>query len=542
DLDGGVNKTTIGTGSTQTSTTSGGGNGGVVAVNDTGFISTAGTGSSGIFAQSIGGGGGIAGATTSGGTSYAGSAGAAGSGAAVNVTLHGEDVTTGSGADAIFAQSAGGTGTGGAVNVSLTGDALAYGTNADGATTQSLGGAGNGNITVTVNTGSTVQGGLGAGSAGVRFLGGAATTLNNFGLITTALHPIVDPLAVARADLGDAGTTTSNSSPPATSGNSETTQVVGRRMNADAPAEASASVPLATGTRTQVVSHRSVAETGSSDIASLAAGAARGDLQTQVIDRRSVANASATSEAQPSALQTTAMAYGVSSDAPSILFHDAMLTNNTKINLASVMTNSDITQATGTAVYANAGNLTINNYGTIQGSIVLNGATDVLNNHGALATGSSIDLGGTGLMTLSEGGVVSPGGGGWIATTKINGNLNQEAGSDYLVNLDVSHNLGSEFLVSGTAAMNGTIDLYLKDITTAMPGEHSIDIVHASGGVADDGITIAPPKSAVATFALSSDPNDLALNYTVNYAPQGLHENELALGDYFNRIQSAGST
>ncbi|HEY0798910.1 MAG TPA: autotransporter outer membrane beta-barrel domain-containing protein, partial [Candidatus Baltobacteraceae bacterium] len=43
-------------------------------------------------------------------------------------------------------------------------------------------------------------------------------------------------------------------------------------------------------------------------------------------------------------------------------------------------------------------------------------------------------------------------------------------------------------------------------------------------------------------FDIASDPNDVKVGYTIDYAARGLQANQLALGGYFNGIQSAGSS
>jgi hypothetical protein len=96
---------------------SGGGDGGVVKVDNSGLIWTKGADAHGVFAQSVGGGGGDGGSGLAGEVSIGGQGGVAGDGGAVTVTNSGTIVTEGALSRGVFAQSVGGGGgTGGATD------------------------------------------------------------------------------------------------------------------------------------------------------------------------------------------------------------------------------------------------------------------------------------------------------------------------------------------------------------------------------------------------------------------------------------------
>jgi hypothetical protein len=195
-------------------------------------------------------------------------------------------------------------------------------------------------------------------------------------------------------------------------------------------------------------------------------------------------------------------------------------------------------------VYANSGTLTLTNLGNIYGSIVLNGAQLNFTNSGTYVSGSMVNLG-TGTLSLANGSVMTPGSGGFVASTDILGNFIEQAGSDYLVTLDLTNNEASLLNVSGTASLGGSIDLDLLSTNAAAPGVHSDTIVTAGRGLTNNGAALTPPQSAVATFNLGYLPNALQLNYDVNYAPtigHMLNANDLAFGNYIGAIQTAGST
>ncbi|MBB3181637.1 autotransporter outer membrane beta-barrel domain-containing protein [Variovorax sp. Sphag1AA] len=144
----------------------------VVALNNSGFISTAGEGALGLVAQNIAGGGGTGGdssalsyaygngATVSVAVGAGGNGGASGTGGAVNVNNSGLVLTMGGSSHALVAQSIGG---GGGVGGAGDSSALASGTDSRG-----------------VSIGLSVGGQGGSGS-----IGGTVTVVNNAGLGTS---------------------------------------------------------------------------------------------------------------------------------------------------------------------------------------------------------------------------------------------------------------------------------------------------------------------------------------------------------------------
>ncbi|HTZ53547.1 MAG TPA: autotransporter domain-containing protein, partial [Candidatus Acidoferrum sp.] len=221
----------------------------------------------------------------------------------------------------------------------------------------------------------------------------------------------------------------------------------------------------------------------------------------------------------------------------------SLMTDNSALLAAFIGT--DMSKQQGTAIFANAGTLTLTNDGDIYGSIVLDGATLDLINKGVIVSGSQLNFGSDGTLMLGSGSLMTPGGGGFVATTNLTGNLREMPGSNYLVNLDLTNNTASNFNVSGFASVAGTVDLDLLSTNAAAPGAHAESIITAAGGVTNNGLTLAPPQSAVASFSLAYQPDDVLLDYDINYAPTTgdvLNHNDLAFGDYVGRIQTAGST
>ena len=578
-LDTGLSTTTFAETSSLMATGGGGGNGGAVTVNALTYLDTFGAGADGIFAQSVGGGGGLAGSTNGTAFGFAGSAGGAGSGGAVSVNFQGDLKTFGAGADGIFAQSDGGTGKGGNVNVTVNGDVIADGPNADGVYAQSHGAGGNGNISVTVGVNSIVQGG-GLSSAGVRIVDGSKNTLTNYGLITASVFDETGPGPIEPGDIavspGTGGVATSiatsdvatvsatsdtaavaaTAAAPATGTIAATTpQIVGRSAGVAGSGTGralshagDASATIANDPSISAPASSTTTET-SPQIIGRSAGVAGdgttvgGALTTQVVGRSSEGNdgsatlataaQSATSGAEPAPASVNLSA-----------LNDLMHYQDDPLGLAKVVKAPVKPGSSLIAVWADAGTLTVNNYGSIVGQIDLNGAKGIIHNYGTIVPGADALIGGG---TLENDGIMSLGGGVSVADSKIEGSFSQTAAADDLVDLNLRNNTADHLTVAGTAALSGTVALQLLNMNGAAPGSYKDTLVTADGGITShDGLNLSLPKSAIATFDLTyPDASSLQLDYTIDYAPrtgQTLGTNDVAFGSYLGRIQTAGST
>ncbi len=189
------------------------GDGGDVAITNSGTIHTEGSHSHGVFLQSIGGGGGAAFGAFTAPTLTLNTANS-GNGGHVSFTQTGDIVTLGDNSDGVVAQSlgggggwiegvfagtAGGNGAGGAIDLSLSGATFTQGLNSTAVLAQSLGANGGGNIQLTSN--GMIRGGTGTG-AGVRFAGGATDRITTSGSISA-----ISGLAI---DTGDGNDTVQN--------------------------------------------------------------------------------------------------------------------------------------------------------------------------------------------------------------------------------------------------------------------------------------------------------------------------------------------
>ncbi len=170
------------------------GDGGTIAIEHTGAVTTSGDHAHGLFAQSIGGGG----AVFSPGGPVTVSAANAGDGGDLTLVQTGHITTTGAGAFGVFAQSlgggggyvaglgalsAGGLGSGGAISLTLEGSVKALAESSTAVYLHSAGVAGSGDIGVVLKAGSSLVGGA-LGTA-VSFDGGADNRLTNHGVVTS---------------------------------------------------------------------------------------------------------------------------------------------------------------------------------------------------------------------------------------------------------------------------------------------------------------------------------------------------------------------
>ncbi len=202
------------------------GNGGTVNVTNNGLIQTGGDVAFGIFAQSIGGGGGSGGASTVAGGNVAnsnlgvgGSAGATGDGGTVAVTNSGKIITTGNASFGIVGQSGGGGGGVGALATAAATDTITVshtigGTsavNANSGNSSAVGVTGDGGSVTITNLGSVTTSGaeahgivaqsIGAGGGILLINPQSAAQGSNDAEVNSALQELATDLANAGVDL-----------------------------------------------------------------------------------------------------------------------------------------------------------------------------------------------------------------------------------------------------------------------------------------------------------------------------------------------------
>ena len=201
----------------------------------------------------------------------------------------------------------------------------------------------------------------------------------------------------------------------------------------------------------------------------------------------------------------------------------------------------------GFAVAGSPANDSIINSGRIDGSVDLAAGGNTIDNKptGVFNSGSVVWLGPLSAPpdTLSNEGLLSPGGFQNVYTTNITGNLVQTATGVYGLdlNLDPSNDLIN---VTGTANMAGSVFLNLVNPFTApgfaTPGTHTSIVLHADGGVTNSGLALNAFDTAVIDYALVyPDSRDIALTYAIDFSPVGLTLNQHTVGYAVNAIQTA---
>ena len=174
------------------------------------------------------------------------------------------------------------------------------------------------------------------------------------------------------------------------------------------------------------------------------------------------------------------------------------------------------------------------------------GAWSLIDNH-AFETSTDIlsgvlDLQGTleSSVVTNSGGSLAVGGVGAIGAGTIDGDYVQDAGGDFLVDLDLATGEGDFLTVSGTAALAGTVTP--RDVNAASD-DMQFTILSAAGGVTDNGLTLndfaSPLVSAELIFP---NANDVVIDVGIAFAPPdvALTDDQVALAGYLEVVFDAG--
>jgi outer membrane autotransporter protein len=469
------------------------GNGGIVSVTNSGGITTSGEGAYGIQAQSVGGGGGVGGEGELGllklSIGIGGEAGGAGNGNTATVSNSGAITTSGDGAHGIFAQSVGGGGgtagnvarflaeyadigigigwapseggaggNGGAVTVTNTSAIITHGASAYGILAQSVGGGGGEGGEVGYGPGAVVNYFMGSvGGAG----SGGAVTVSHSGTITTTGDDSVGIFAQSAGGEGAGGAVN---------------MTVGGNV-------------LSSGANANGIQAQSLGLQGNGNIAiAINSGTVQGGTGgVGVVFMDGNAN-TLTNHGAISTLDGangTAVAQQVSSDAP---YHGSLTVNNYGTITGSV----------------NQGNQALSKY-TIQDSSLPTGAGTITfnNNAGAVFTaGSTVNLGSG---TLTNSGTLNPGAG-ETRQTQLTGNYIQAESGVFDVTLNGDGSSG-RLNVSGAATLAGT----LRGLSGsgAFRNGTSYTVLTADGGI----------SSKFSTFELHDTP---LVSFITNHTPDAV--------------------
>ncbi len=505
------------------------GNGGDIDISNSGDISTNGSLSHGIFAQSIGGGGGAVftglepsnvsltlspdgtgnggnvsieqsgNIITSGESShgvflqsigggggvvddmFAGSAGGSGDAGNIKLGIVGDIRTEGDSSSGIRIQSGAGSDSGGDINLNISGNVQTYGEDSPAFDVESTGGTGSGKIDI-IQTGNVIT--TGNRSVGIR------TTCNAGSGSGGGINFLVDGNVYTYADHSD-GIQASNEGSGAAADSDININVAG--------------------------SIAALGEDSSGVYASNTYNRANCDINIELNgDLVTGGSGSGTG---------VSMIGGV---------------NNTLVNNSVLTTTEGIG---GLALFCTSGNDAITNHAQIVGSINLGTGSNLVTNslHAAIFSGGALNLGSSGLFVNN--GIISPGGKNILQETYMTGDFIQTPEGIYEVSLDFDSNSSDKITETGSAHMDGAVALATLNPARLMPGKHRVMVMSATGGIIDNGLELNVAPSAVVTYFLRQpDAYDLAVDYDIDFSPNGLSKNQDIIGEYFNDVQLAGGS
>jgi len=186
-----------------------------------------------------------------------------------------------------------------------------------------------------------------------------------------------------------------------------------------------------------------------------------------------------------------------------------------------------ISALSGLAISGGGNDETVNNRGTITGNVDLGGGTNAFNNllGGRFNPGMTVDLGGG---TLTNAGILAPGGIGTVQDTTLTGDLVQTGSGIYAVDLDPQGSTTADFIVAtGSAFMNGAVATRLLSLPV---GPQTYTIVVAGAPVTDLGATLMSSPALHATLLFNASLVQIAAE--VNFASvSGLNANQQAISD-----------
>ncbi|MDO8978102.1 MAG: autotransporter domain-containing protein, partial [Afipia sp.] len=505
------------------------GNGGNITITNgqTGAITTTGAGSTAIFAQSVGGGGGNGGAaltvsaTVGGGTvSVGGSGGNGGNGGTISVTNDGAITTTGINSVAIFAQSVGGGGGSGGSAIAAT----------IGAVVPIGGGSGSiglgGDVTITNSaTGTITMTGAGSvglfaqsvgGGGGIATADGAATfALNALGNGNGGVVSVVNHGSITMTGDNAAGVFVQS-----VGGGGGIVGKSGDLLGLDPMFQGTAG-GSGIGASVSLVQDQHVTATGLNSVALLAqsaGGTGNGNIDVTVTAGTTITGGSG-----------TGAGVGFLDGATNLLTNRGRITS--------------VNQIAGFAMTATGGDDTVDNYGTMIGSVNLGTGINAFDNKAAALfnMGASVMLGTGNFFTNN--GTMSPGAINNVFTSGVTGNIVQSLGATYQLDLDFGPSTADRVNATGTGLLSGTVAINFLNKALVLPGDHQMTIVSAAGGVTNSGLKLSAAPSAIVTYGLLyPNANDVVLNYSVTFNPVGLPPQFASIGNAINAIQTARSS
>jgi hypothetical protein len=212
-----------------------------------------------------------------------------------------------------------------------------------------------------------------------------------------------------------------------------------------------------------------------------------------------------------------------------------------------LVSNSSIATADGLdgmAVYATSGDDLIDSHHLFYGQFDLGAGSNTFVSHreAAFVPGAALKLGDAGNM-LTSFGIMMPGDMGFAQQTDLAGSFTQgDTGLTY-AELDFGSDIIDSLNATGSVQLGGELEVSLLNPQLIPVGHFEKNVFTGEHGVADNGMILTTAPSVVITYELAySEPTAAVLNYGVDFSPEGLSDNLKEVGEYFNRIQIAGSS
>ncbi len=215
--------------------------------------------------------------------------------------------------------------------------------------------------------------------------------------------------------------------------------------------------------------------------------------------------------------------------------------NNSFTNRGVVMTADGIL---GRATIGEEGNDQIDNHGTFYGQFDLGYGMNRVVNHvdSLLVPGAVLRLGAANNQLVNDG-IMIPGDMFYAQHTDLTGSFSQSATGMTYSELDFGSDILDQIYMTGTADLAGEMDVALLNPQLVPSGHYQKDLFHAELGLTDSGMFLTTAPSVVINYELLYPTGHAAvLDYNVDFSPKGMSKNLTEVGDYFNRIQSAGSS
>lgn len=494
------------------------GDGDDVSIFNSGEITTTGTSATGIFAQSVGGGGGSGGDATGdllSQVNVGGQGSGGGDGGDIEIVNDSTITTSGYGAMGMFAQTVGGGG-GAAGDVELAfqdflDDTSSFGV---GVIVQEDAGDGGDGGSIEITSGAITTSGELAHAIWAQSVGGSGGAV---GVSATDLETLVG----SAGDQGNAGDITITASDALTLSGDYAVGIFAQSASGDDDDDTSGDITI----------------TLEDDVTSSGTGGRALFLQ-------SVASSSSNNGTIAITIDSGVTVSTEEDGYDTILLDGG---SNNKITNYGTISKDEGDSVTSYVIAASDANLDILNYGTISGSLSLDGPLNQFTNEtdGTFEMGQTVDLGSLG--TFTNQGTISAGSVGSIATSTVTLNTFTSSGI-YKADLELgssSDDASADLLdISGIAIVDDVIEPNLVGTNLLSSGDTGSVTILSATSLAS-GATVS--DTAIVDYTLSTDGDDLVLSYDVDYSAfssSDLDTNSVSVGDYISTLvgTSVGDT